>query len=85
MDSFKQMWSRGHKTQGQGHKKNSSLSTALPKTDPLDAKDRTARGQGQEPRTQAQVFSKKKVFKIFFQEISKKEVFKNFFRLPTKY
>ena len=48
-----------------------------------------ARGQGQGPRTQAQVFSKKKeglefsselkkqVFKIFFQA---KKVFKNFFR-----
>ena len=38
--------------------------TAFPRTDPLEAKDRNARGQG--PRTQPQVFSKKKVFKIFF-------------------
>ena len=38
-------------------------------TEPLEAKDRNARGQG--PRTQAQVLSKKKkVFKIFFQAIS---------------
>ena len=31
--------------------------TALPRTDPLEAKDRNARGQ--EPRTQVQMFSKK--------------------------
>ena len=37
----------------------------------LEAKDRLSRGQG--PRTQTQVFSKKKkVFKNFFQAISKK-------------
>ena len=41
------------------------------------AKNRPPRGQG--PRTQTQVFSKRKVFKIFFQAISKK-VFKIFFR-----
>ena len=68
--------SRGHKArgqgQGQGHKKNPRPRprprTALPRTEPLEAKDRNARGQG--PRTQAQVFSKKKVFKNFFQAIS---------------
>ena len=32
--------------------------TAFPRTDPLEAKDRNARGQG--PRTEPQVFSKKK-------------------------
>ena len=42
-------------------------------TDPLEAKDRNARGKG--PRTQAQLFSKK----IFFQAISKKRVFKKVF------
>ena len=42
----------------------------------FEAKDRPSRGQGQAPRTQTQVFSKKKVFKIFFQAI---KVFKNFF------
>ena len=36
------------------------------------AKDRSFRGQGQEPRTQAQVFSKKKVFKLFFLAICKR-------------
>ena len=41
------------------------------------AKDRPSQGHG--PRTQTQVFSKKNVFKIFFQAISKKKVFKNFF------
>ena len=36
---------------------------------PSGAKDRNARGQGQGPRTQAQVFSKKKVFKNFFSGV----------------
>ena len=77
-----QRWSRGHKargqSQGQGHKKNFEAK----------AKDRPSRGQGQGPRTQAQVFSKKKVFKKIFQQTKKKvfkkifqakKVFKNFF------
>ena len=52
--------------------KNPRPRTAFPRTDPLEAKDRNARGQGQGPRTQAQVFSppKKKVFKKVFQAIS---------------
>ena len=46
----------------------------------FEAKD-TKKFQGQGPRTQTQVFSKKKkVLKIFFQAISKKKVFKNFFQ-----
>ena len=53
--------------------------TAFPRTDPLEAKDRNARGQGQGPRTQAQVFSEKKVFKKVFQAISKKKVLQNNF------
>ena len=61
---FLQRWSRVHKDrgQGQGHKKNPRPSprTAFPRTDTLEAKDRNARGQGQRPRTQPQVFSKKK-------------------------
>ena len=45
--------------------------TVFPRTEPLEAKDRNARGQDQEPRTQPQVFSKKKkVFKTFFLAIS---------------
>ena len=62
-------WSRGPKARGQGHKKNPRprLMTALPRTDSLEAKDRNARGQGKGPRTQGQVFSKrKKVFKQIF-------------------
>ena len=39
--------------------------TAFPRTNPLEAKDRNARGQGQGPRTQAQVLSKKKKGKVF--------------------
>ena len=87
----KQRWSRGHKTrgQGQGHKKNPRPRprTAFPRTDPLEAKDRNARGQG--PRTQAQILSKKKkkVFTKIFQAISKKKKgpHKNFIkRSPQK-
>ena len=63
--------------QGQGHKKNPRTRprTAFPRTDPLEAKDRNARGQGQEPRTQPQVFSKKKVFKKVFQAIGVARIF----------
>ena len=78
-----QRWSRGHKArgQGQGHKKNPRprSSTAFPRTDTLEAKDRNAQGQG--PRTQAQVLTKKKkkVFTKIFQAISKKKgLHKNF-------
>ena len=50
--------------------------TALPRTDPLEAKDKNARGQGQGPRTQAQVFLKK----IFLGDLQKekKDLQKNF-------
>ena len=51
-----QRWSRGHNArgQGQGYKKNPRPRprTAFPRTEPLEAKDRNARGQG--PRAQAQ-------------------------------
>ena len=63
--TYLQRWSRGHKArgqgQGQGHKKKNPRPrprTGFPRTDPLEAKDRNARGQG--PRTQPQGFSKKK-------------------------
>ena len=56
-----QRWSRGHKArgqcQGQGLKK-SEAKDSLSEDRPLEAKGRNARGQG--PRTQPQVFSKKK-------------------------
>ena len=54
--------------------------TALWRTDPLEAKDRNARGQGKRLKTQTQVFSKKKGLQIFFQTISKKSVFKQIFQ-----
>ena len=70
-----QRWSRGRKArgQGQGNKKNPRPRpmTAFPRTDTLEAKDRNAQGQG--PRTQAQVLSKKEVFTKIFQAISKKK------------
>ena len=58
------------------------------------AKDRPSRGQGQGPRTQTQVFSKKKVFKIFFsghlylrkpKKRSLQSFRKVFWRFPTKF
>ena len=71
-----QRWSRGHKARGlgQGHKKNPRPRPVFPRTDPLEAKDRNARGQGQGRRTQAQVLSKKKrSSQKFFRAISKKK------------
>ena len=83
INSLNRRWSRGHKawSQGQGHKNNPRPRTALPRTDPLEPKDRNARGQGQGPRTHAGVsVLKKKGLQNFFQAISKKEkVFKFFF------
>ena len=48
-----QRWSRGRKArgQGQGHQKNSRPRTAFPRTEPLEAKNRNARGQDQGPKT----------------------------------
>ena len=53
---------------GQGHKNSPRPRprTAFPRTEPLEAKDRNARGQGQGPRTQAQAFSQKKGLQNFF-------------------
>ena len=49
--------------------------TAFPRTDTLEAKDMNARGQGQGPRTQAQVLSKKKkvLHQKFFRRFPKKK------------
>ena len=91
-----QRWSRGHKArgQGQGHKKNPRTRprTAFPRTDTLEAKDRNTRGQGQGPRTQAQVLSKKKRTKRSSQKFfrrspkkKKKKVFTKIFQaISTK-
>ena len=58
--------------------KNSRPRTALPRTDTLEAKDRNARGQGQVPRTQTHVLSKKKRLQNFFQAISEKRGLQKF-------
>ena len=69
-----QRWSWGHKTRGQGPRTQKNPRprprTAFPRTEPLEAKDRIAQGQG--PRTPAQAIfqKKKKVFKNIFQAIS---------------
>ena len=73
--------------QDQGHKKNPRPRprTVFPRTDTLEPKDRNARGQG--PRSQAQVFSKKKkVFKNFFRrsQKKKKKVFTKIFQAISK-
>ena len=68
------------RTQGswpRSQKKNPRPRTALPRTDHLEAKDRNARGQGQGPRTQEQVFSEKKNF-VFSGDLQKKGFQKNF-------
>ena len=59
-------------------KKNLRPRTALPRTDPPEAKDRDAQGQG--PRTQVQVLSKKKGLqkKISKRSPEKTVVRKNF-------
>ena len=49
----------------QGSRPRPRPRTAFPRIDTLEAKDRNARGQGQGPRTQAQVLSKKVSTKIF--------------------
>ena len=57
------------RTQGQGLKKNPRPKTAIPRTDPLEAKDRNVQGQGHKRKCSPK---KKKVFKIFFLAISKR-------------
>ena len=52
--------------------------TALPKTDPLEAKDRKAHGQ--RPKTPAQVLSKKRYSEKFFRRSPEKTVFQNIFQ-----
>ena len=86
-----QRWSRGHKArgQGQGHKKNPRPRprTAFPRADTLEAKDRNARGQGQGPRIQAQVLSKKKKKRSsqkFFKQFPQKNVFQTIFQALHK-
>ena len=51
--------------------KNPRPRTAPTRTDPLEAKDRNARGQG--PGTQAQVLCEKKVFQKNFRRFPKKK------------
>ena len=59
--------------------------TAFPRTDTLETKDRNARGQGQGPRTQAQVLSKKKgLHKNFSGDLRKKKVFTKIFQAISK-
>ena len=68
------------KIRGQGPR------TAFPRTDTLEAKDRNARGQGQGPKTQAQVLSKKKkkVFTKIFWRSPQKNVFQKIFQALHK-
>ena len=86
-DNNTQRWSRGHKARGQGkgHKKNPRPRTAFPRTDTLEAKDRNAQGQGQGPRTQAQVLSqKKRSSQKFFRRSPQKNVFQKIFQALHK-
>ena len=59
--------------------------TAFSRTDTLEAKDRNARGQGQGPRTQALVLSKKKrSSQKFFKRSPQKNVFQKIFQALHK-
>ena len=69
-------WSQGHKARGQVHKKNPRPRTALLRTDPLEAKDRNARGQGHKRKCSP----KKKSSKKFFRQSPKKRSLQKFFR-----
>ena len=86
-----QRWSRGHKArgQGQGHKNpRPRPRTAFLRTNTLEAKDRNARCQGQRPRTQAQVLSKKKKKGLhinFSGDLHKKRLPKNFSGAPQNF
>ena len=53
-------------------------------TDPLEAKDSNARDQGEGPRTQAQVFFKKKGFQTIFSGELEKKMFKTCFHAIHK-
>ena len=66
---YLQRWSRGHKArgQGQGHQKNPRSRTAFPRTEPLEAKDSNARGQGHRRKRSPK---KKGSLKIFFTRSS---------------
>ena len=55
--------------------------TAIPRTDPLEAKDRNARGQSQRHRSKCSSSSSKKGLQNKFSGYLKKEVFKNFFHV----
>ena len=61
-----QRWNRGPKArgQGQGHKKNPKPRTAFRRTDPLEAKDRNARGQKHRRKCSPK---KKRSSKFFFR------------------
>ena len=83
LSTLNQMWSRGHKVRGQGHKKKSE---AKPKDS--SSEDKPSRGQGQEysrprPRTKDTSASvlQKKGLKNFFQAISKREKQKRFLQI----
>ena len=66
-------------TFSRGGVEDTRLEAKAKDTKKIEAQDRPSRGQGQGPRIQAQVFSKKKkVFKNFFQAFPKKDLQKNF-------
>ena len=61
----KQKWSRGHKAEGQGHKK---ISRPRPRTDPLEAKDQGHRRKCSPKKSLQKFFSGKKgLQKIFLR------------------
>ena len=68
------------------HSRGQVQECSRPRTGMLEAKDRNARGQGQGPRTQAQVLSKKKKrsSQKFFKRSPQKNVFQKIFQALYK-
>ena len=80
---------QGSRPRPRTQKKNPRPRTAFPRTDTLEAKDRNARGQGQGPRTQAQVLSKKrrssqKFFRLSQKKKKKKRSSQKFFKRSSQ-
>ena len=72
---LQQRWSRGHKAQGQGHKQNPRPRTALPRTDPLEAKN-------QQQRCKCFPKKKKGLQTLFSGNLQKRKTAKVFANFP---
>ena len=84
---YHQRWSRGLKARGQGHKKTPRPRprTALPRTDPLEAKGQEC-SRPRAKNTGARVLQKKtkRSLKVFFRRSPKKKGLQKFFQAIPK-